>query len=179
MMKFQSQKMGKGHIQKIRFLEKVSNKWKLVGQTGHHYENNTRDTISYIQTVDVQTGELEVLSSLKGHFEANWHPDNYLILNSYGKLYKFDIQSKKVSVINTGFANACNNDHGISPDKKMLVISNFDKLDSENKTYKSSIYTLPINGGTPKLITKNRLLIGMVGVQMARHWHIVQNEMEF
>jgi hypothetical protein len=37
------------------------------------------------QTVDVQTGELEVLSSLKGHFEApNWHPDNYLILNSYG-----------------------------------------------------------------------------------------------
>jgi hypothetical protein len=59
----------------------------------------------------------------------------------------------------------------------MLVISNFDKLDSENKTYKSSIYTLPINGGTPKLITKNRLLIGMVGVQMARHWHIVQNEM--
>jgi hypothetical protein len=63
----------------------------------------------------------------------------------------------------------------VSPDKKMLVISNFDKLDSENKTYKSSIYTLP-NGGTPKLITK-RLLIGMVGVQMARHWHIVQNEM--
>jgi hypothetical protein len=40
-----------------------------VGQTGH-YENNTRDTISYIQTVDVQTGELEVLSSLKGHFSA-------------------------------------------------------------------------------------------------------------
>jgi Tol biopolymer transport system component len=105
-----------------------------VGQTGHHYENNTRDTISYIQTVDVQTGELEVLSSLKGHFEAlNWHPDNYLILNSYGKLYKFDIQSKKVSVINTGL-NACNNDHGISPDKKMLVISNFDKLDSEKHT---------------------------------------------
>jgi hypothetical protein len=62
-------KDGSGH-KEIRFLEKVSNKWKLVGQTGHHYENNTRDTISYIQTVDVQTGELEVLSSLKGHFEA-------------------------------------------------------------------------------------------------------------
>jgi hypothetical protein len=60
---------------------------------------------------------------------------------------------------------------------RKCLISNFDKLDSENKTYKSSIYTLPINGGTPKLITKNRLLIGMVGVQMARHWHIVQNEM--
>jgi hypothetical protein len=68
MMKFQSQKM-EVVTKEIRFLEKVSNKWKLVGQTGHHYENNTRDTISYIQTVDVQTGELEV-SSLKGHFEA-------------------------------------------------------------------------------------------------------------
>jgi hypothetical protein len=45
---------------------------------------------------------------------------------------------------------------------RKCLISNFDKLDSENKTYKSSIYTLPINGGTPKLITKNRLLIGMV-----------------
>jgi hypothetical protein len=56
------------------------------------------------------------------------------------ELYKFDIQSKKVSVINTGL---CVHDHGISPDKKMLVISNFDKIDSENKTYKSSIYTLP------------------------------------
>jgi hypothetical protein len=55
-----------------------------VGQTGHHYENNTRYNFLY-QTVDVQTGELEVLSSLNGHFEApNWHPDNYLILNSYG-----------------------------------------------------------------------------------------------
>jgi hypothetical protein len=62
-------KMEKGHIKEIRFLEKVSNKWKLVGQTGHHWKY-TRDTISYIQTVDVQTGELEVLSSLKGHFEA-------------------------------------------------------------------------------------------------------------
>jgi hypothetical protein len=69
MMKFQSQrwrKIYKGN----KISREVSNKWKLVGQTGHHYENNTRDTISYIQTVDVQTGELEVLSSLKGHFEA-------------------------------------------------------------------------------------------------------------
>jgi hypothetical protein len=57
----------------------------------------------------------------------------------------------------------------------MLVISNFDKIDSENKTYKSSIYTLPINGGT-QVNHKKLLLIGMVGVQMARHWH-VQNEM--
>jgi hypothetical protein len=39
-------KDGERSYTKERFLEKVSNKWKLVGQTGHHYENNTRDTIS-------------------------------------------------------------------------------------------------------------------------------------
>jgi hypothetical protein len=91
------------------------------------------------------------------------------------KLYKFDIQSKKVSLINTGFANACNNDHGISPDRENAC-DNFDKLDSENKTYKSSIYTLPIIG-TPKLITKNSPSYWHGWSQMARHWHIMQNEM--
>jgi Tol biopolymer transport system component len=59
----------------------------------------------------------------------------------------------------------------------MLVISNFDKLDSENKTYKSSIYTLPINGGTPKLITKNSPSYWHGWSPNGRHWHIVQNEM--
>jgi hypothetical protein len=68
MMKFHPQKMQKGHTKEIRFLEKVSNKWKPVGQTGHHYENNKRYNFLYI-TVDVQTGELEVLSSLKGHLK--------------------------------------------------------------------------------------------------------------
>ena len=43
--------------------------------------------------------------------------------------------------IDTGFAKACNNDHGISPDGTMLVIS--DQTESED----SCIYTLPIDGG--------------------------------
>jgi hypothetical protein len=34
-----TQKMGRSYTKEI---EKVSNKWKLVGQTGHHYENNKR-----------------------------------------------------------------------------------------------------------------------------------------
>ncbi len=143
----------------IRFLEKVNGQWKLVGQTGLGYvpvkENNTSDTTSYIQTVNIETGEINTLASMNGHYEApNWHPDNYLILNTYGKLIKFDLASKKITSINTGNASNCNNDHGISPDKKSLVISNFDTLDLVNKIYKSRIYTLPIEGGTPKLITK-------------------------
>jgi hypothetical protein len=52
-----SQKMGKVIYKGNKISEKVSNKWKPVGQTGHH--ENTEIQF-YIQTVDVQTGELEV-----------------------------------------------------------------------------------------------------------------------
>ena len=50
--------------------------------------------------------------------------------------------------IDTGFATRCNNDHGISPDGTLLAIS-----DQSQGRRQSLIYTLPIAGGTPKLIT--------------------------
>ncbi len=152
-------KFGKSSRSKeVRFLEKENSQWKLIGQSVHIIDEakKNNDTTSYIQTVDIITGEIETIASLKGHYEApNWHPDNYLILNTYGNLIKLDLKSKRINKINTDFANNCNNDHGISPDKKSLVISNFDTLDLAHGTYVSKIYTLPIKGGIPKLITKN------------------------
>ena len=149
----------RAYSKELRVLEKKADNWKLVGQSIHSYQPekniNQRDTVSYVQSVDIYTGEIEVLESLEGHFEApNWHPDNYLIINSYGKLYTYDLPTKKMSLLNTGFANSCNNDHGISPDKKMLVISNSTHKDTGIAAYKSAIYTLPIQGGTPRLITR-------------------------
>lgn len=148
----------------IRLLEKINQSWKLVGQSILSYQQtpNKNDTISYLQTANIQTGEIQVLESLQGHFEApNWHPDNYLIFNSYGRLYTYDLPTKKITLLNTGFATACNNDHGISPDKKMLVISNGHHQDSGLKLNGSAIYTLPIHGGVPRLITK----------QSPSYWH--------
>src|SRR5687767_9733212 len=82
------------------------------------------DTTSHILTLDITTGKIDTLISIKAHVEApNWHPDNYLILNSKGKLFTMDLSAKKLSELNTGFANQSNNDHGISPDGKWLVIS--------------------------------------------------------
>lgn len=151
-------KWGKASKSKeIRFLEQSNDQWKIIGQSVHMLQDDKKqqDTISYIHTVDINSGEIETINSLQGHFEApNWHPDNYLIINSYGKLIKLDILTKQQKPINTEFADNCNNDHGISPDKKSLVISNFDTLDMARGTYVSKIYTLPIEGGTPKLITK-------------------------
>lgn len=144
------------HSIEVRLLEKIQGEWKLVGQSGHFYnpEKPKTDTSSYIQTVDITTGRVETILASNKHFEApNWHPDNYLILNSNGKLYTLDIATKKLNVLNTGFAQSNNNDHGISPDKKWLAISNVAHTDTSKKRYKSAIYILPISGGEPRRIT--------------------------
>jgi Tol biopolymer transport system component len=140
----------------IQLLEKISGQWKLVGRSAQFYnpEKPKTDTTSYIQTVDISTGRIETVLSVNQHFEApNWHPENYLILNSYGKLFTVDLGTKKMNLLNTGFATSNNNDHGISPDKKWLAISNVDKNDPSPKFYKSVIYVLPIEGGEPRRIT--------------------------
>jgi Tol biopolymer transport system component len=145
----------------IRILEKVKGQWKLVGQSIHIYQpaaampiQGNSDTTSYIQTLDIATGKIDTVLTIRAHFEApNWHPDHYLIVNSLGKLYTLDLNTKKLALLPTGFANQCNNDHGISPDKKWLVVSHNDKRDTSSKSYKSAIYILPIQGGQPRRVT--------------------------
>ncbi len=77
----------------------------------------------------------------------NWTPDGgSLIINGDGHLYSVDLKNPKMVEIDTGLANKCNNDHGISPDGKMLVIS--DSFEAGG----SRIYTLPFGGGAPTLV---------------------------
>lgn len=112
------------------------------------------DTTSYVHTVDITTGQIDTVLTFRKHMEApNWHPDGYLILNSLGSLYTLDLQSKQVKHLDTGFAKANNNDHGISPDKKWLAISHADASDPSPKRYKSIIYIVPIQGGIPRRVT--------------------------
>ena len=118
------------------------------------FAQTKHDTTSFIQTLNIETGKIDSVLSTKEHFEApNWHPGNYLILNSKGKIYTLELSSKKLAELNTGSANECNNDHGISPDKKWLVVSHNDRKDTSRKAYKSAIYILPVTGGQPKRIT--------------------------
>jgi Tol biopolymer transport system component len=118
------------------------------------FSNGYNDTISYVESVDIVNGSRDTILVIKDHFEApNWHPDNYLILNSKGKLYTLDLKDKKMQLLNTGFADQSNNDHGISPDKNWLVISHNAANDPSPKPYKSAIYVLPIKGGEPRRVT--------------------------
>ena len=120
------------------------------------------DTTSYIQILDIATGKIDTVFSTNKHFEApNWHPDGYLIVNSYGRLYTLDLKSRQLQSLNTDFAVECNNDHGLSPDKKWLAISHNNRKDTSSKAYKSMIYVVPVKGGTPRLVTS----------QTPSYWH--------
>jgi TolB protein len=105
---------------------------------------------STLEIISIASKERKVIYTAKDHFEApNWSRDGkYFLINKEGKIYKLPLDGSKPELINTGFAIKCNNDHGISPDGKQLAISD------QSKDGKSYIYVLPVEGGTPRLITQ-------------------------
>ncbi len=107
---------------------------------------------SQLKTIDVYTKEINIIYSAHDHFEApNWTPDGqYLIFNSQGKLYRISLTGGKPALIQTGFADRCNNDHVLSPDGSHIAISHQSVEDGSSR-----IYVTPITGGIPQLITKN------------------------
>lgn len=107
---------------------------------------------SRLEILDIETGYRTIIDETEAHIEApNWSRDGkFLIYNSGGKLYRFDLKSRTSQQIHTGFADAINNDHGISFDGKTIAISH-DTQDNDRRH--SIIYTLPITEGWPTRIT--------------------------
>jgi TolB protein len=111
-----------------------------------------RDYIgSYLEIMDVKTGVRKILHTAPNSLQApNWTKDGkFLIYNSEGKIYKYDIVAGQISQLNTGDKIQNNNDHVISMDGKQLAISHH--VGSKRT---STIFTLPIAGAdNPKQIT--------------------------
>ena len=62
-----------------------------------------KDTISYIQTLDITSGKIDTVLAVHEHYEApNWHPGGYLLMNKAGRLYKLDLATKAITPLNTG-----------------------------------------------------------------------------
>jgi Tol biopolymer transport system component len=104
---------------------------------------------SELAICDIATRAIETVLMTDRHIEApNWTQDGAaLIVNGAGLLYRVALDRAELERIETGFANAINNDHGISPDGTMLVIS-------DHSAYgESCIYMLPVTGGTPRQVT--------------------------
>lgn len=121
---------------------------------GEEVDGYQTQSASRLEIFDVETGLRKVIYETDDHIEApNWSRDGkFLIYNSGGKLYKFDLDEMQPEEINTGFAQSNNNDHGISFDGKTLTISNFVE---ENGGGSSIIFTVPVDGGTPQRVTPN------------------------
>ncbi|MDB6064051.1 MAG: hypothetical protein JWR26_259 [Pedosphaera sp.] len=104
---------------------------------------------STLETINIASKDRRVLYVTTNHIEApNWSPDGtFLLFNGNGRIHRLPAAGGEPTLLDTGFAIRCNNDHGISPDGTLLAISD----QSEEK--RSIIYVLPITGGTPKRIT--------------------------
>jgi len=116
-----------------------------------------RDYIgSVLEVLDVTTGHRQTLWTSQQPFEApNWTRDGALIVNTSGadaawrgRLLRFDLATRQSTAIDTGERIRNNNDHVLSPDGTMLAIS-----DQSLQGVGSTIYTVPVTGGTPKRIT--------------------------
>jgi len=105
---------------------------------------------SVLETQSVASTDRRVVYVAAGRFEApNWLPDGRsLLFNGGGRIHRIDVAGGDPTTIDTGFAVRCNNDHGVSPDGRLLAIS-----DQSQGDRKSRIYTLPIAGGAPTLVT--------------------------
>lgn len=103
-----------------------------------------RDYIgSHVEVMDVFTGHRKILHSAPNSIQApNWTTDGkYLVYNSEGLLFKYDLKTGGIEKLNTGFANQNNNDHVLSFDGKQIAISNH-----VGEKRISTLFTLPLTG---------------------------------
>ncbi|MBV5315095.1 MAG: TolB family protein [Prolixibacteraceae bacterium] len=107
-----------------------------------------------METMNVFDGKRKVIFEKDNRFEApNWMPDGKkLLFNMDGLLYKIPVNGGELEKLNTGNVNRNNNDHVISFDGKLLGISSHrEGLNGGGST----VYVLPIEGGTPHLVTED------------------------
>ena len=102
-----------------------------------------------LEVIPIHSTDRRAIYHTVDHIEApNWSRDGrFFLFNSGGHLYRLPVAGGKPELIDTGFANHCNNDHGLSPDGRSLAISD------QSRGGKSLIYIVPTSGGTPRKVT--------------------------
>ncbi|MEZ4515008.1 MAG: transporter [Chloroflexota bacterium] len=110
-----------------------------------------RDSFSILETMDVHTGVRTVLREFDYVIEApNWTKNGrFLIYNSRGCMYRYELATGEIEAIDTGFATDCNNDHVLSPDNSQIAVSHHTNDDAASR-----IYIVALDGGEPVLVTE-------------------------
>lgn len=109
--------------------------------------------ISSIYVYDIEKRKPIKLTTVERHLEApNWSIDNnYLLINSSGKLEKFDLSGNFLEYEDTGHLSMLNNDHGYSFDGKNLFFST-GILEIEG--HSSFIYMKSLDDNSIELLTE-------------------------
>lgn len=105
---------------------------------------------SALQVWRLDEGRAETVLVTDRHIEApNWDPSGEgLLVNGGGRLFRVPLDEPRLVPVETGFADRCNNDHGISPDGTRIVLSHHTGRGSE-------IFMMPAGGGTPRPVTSH------------------------
>jgi TolB protein len=124
---------------------------RIVAPVKEGFDRSKDPFGSRLEILDVASGHRQVVYSREDVFEApNWTRDGKaLIFNSQGRLYRFDLETKTPSPIDTGDIVRNNNDHVLSFDGSRLAISSH----GTTGDYPSLVYTVPVQGGQPKQVT--------------------------
>ncbi|MDR0563160.1 MAG: transporter [Spirochaetaceae bacterium] len=109
-----------------------------------------RGVFSILEIINIRTGKRTALREFDDTVEApNWTKDGkHLIYNRNGRIYRYELATGTIAEIYSGVATACNNDHVLSPDGASIAVSHAVFEDGLSR-----IYTLPLIGGEPTLIT--------------------------
>ena len=120
----------------------------------HGCEGCRSATVSYLNILDTETGEIKTLRRFDDIIEApSWKKNSDTFLyNADGRIWEYDPVSDGTHMIDTGECDACNNDHVLSPDEKRIGVSH---MTFGGEGFTSRIYTMPAAGGEPELITPN------------------------
>lgn len=103
---------------------------------------------SHLSIWDMASGRARTLLTVGHRIEApNWDPAGHsLLVNGGGRLYRVPLADPALHPIDTGFADRCNNDHGISPDGKTIILGC-------HRGQGAEMFLIPATGGTPRLIS--------------------------
>lgn len=104
---------------------------------------------SRLEIWDVAKGRSRVVLETARHIEApNWSPcGTYLLVNGEGGLFRVPLAEPRLEEIDLGGLGKLNNDHGISPDGRLWVVS------SHQRGLGSEIYVVAAGGGVARRIT--------------------------
>jgi Tol biopolymer transport system component len=99
-----------------------------------------------LEVIEVDSGNRRVVRHFDGKIEApNWSRDGKdLIYNSNGRIWRIPVEGGEPVQVDTGRHLDNNNDHGLSPDGRQLVIS--DQIEPDNL---SRIHVVTLDGSVP------------------------------